>query len=227
MSAIIAEPTAEFVVEPIRIPYQRFDPARVVGQMSVDEYLNFLQKATHKYHYVNGKVIQMAGASPEHNLIAMNMAVTLRIAFEGAGSDCEVLGSDQRVAVHDRLFYFPDLTIVCGAWQVDNRGALQNPIGIVEILSPSTELDDRTDKFREYQQIDSLRHYILIDQRRVAVTHYSLQDTGIWGIVGDYRDLADSLTIEWNGEAITVPLAQVYRRVSFPAPAGDADATGD
>ena len=59
-----------------------------------------------------------------------------------------------------QIYYFPDLCVVCGEWKVDLHDALQNPCVIVEVLSPSTEADDRADKFREYQQIASLRHYI-------------------------------------------------------------------
>ena len=86
----------------------------------------------------------------------------------------------------------------------------------MEVLSPSTQADDRTDKFREYQQITTLRHYILIDESRVAVTHFEKLAVGLWATVGDFRWQDDVLKIILGEAAVTVPLSQVYRRVVLP-----------
>lgn len=213
MSASAATPTAPVRTRPV---YRRFDPSRVVGFMTVEEWTTFLERSKDKSDYVYGEVVRMSGASPEHNLIAMNAAVTLRVALENAGSDCEVLGSDQKVYVNDRLYYFPDLLVVCGEMQVDFRDALRNPAAIIEVLSPTTEADDRTDKFRDYQQIPSLTHYLLIDQRRVAVTHFTKIAGGLWAIAGDYRALTDTVTLAFSETTLSLPLSQLYRRVTFP-----------
>jgi Uma2 family endonuclease len=201
--------------------YRRFDPARVAGTMTVDEWTHFLGRSKHKYDYVYGKVVQVAGASPEHNLISMNTSRAIGNLLESANSECEVLGSFQKVFVNERLYYFPDLMIVCGDWQVDFRDALRNPSAIIEILSDTTENDDRSDKFREYQQIPSLGHYILIDQYRIAVTHFEKIAGGLWAIVGDYRALTDSLTLALSETTVIVPLTQIYRRVGFPDTTSD------
>lgn len=207
----------------VREAYRRFDPSRVVGQMTVDEWDQLLQTSKHKYHYVYGEVVQMAGASPEHNLIAMNSGRVIGNALEDSNSGCEILGSDQRVYVRDNLYYFPDLVIVCGPMQIDTRDALRNPVAIIEVLSPTTETDDRTDKFREYKRIPSLQHYILIDQNRVAVTHYEKIADGVWAILGDYRDVSDELTLSLNEMPVTVPLSRIYRGLSFPEPVAPID----
>ena len=205
MSAAIAEPRV----------YQRFAPERSLGRMSVEEWFTFLTNSTPRSDYVYGEVVEVAGASPEHNLLAMNFSRALGNALEAAGSSCEVLGSDQKVFAGPGLYYFPDLCVVCGEWLVDPFDAIQNPTAIVEVLSPTTERDDRTDKFREYQQIASLKHYVLIDQSRVAVTHFEKLAQGLWAIVGDFRELADEVSLTLDGSTATVSLSQIYRRVSF------------
>jgi len=204
---------ATMTVEPIS--YQRFAPSRLLGRMSVEEWHVFLKASVQKSNYIYGEVVEVAGASPEHNLIAMNMAVSLRNVFDAVEYNGDVLGSDQKVAVGSELYYFPDLCVVCGEWKVDFHDALQNPCVIVEVLSPTTERDDRTDKFREYQQIATLRHYLLIDQSRVAVTHYEKLAQGLWAIVGDFRSLEDSITLTLGEATVSVPLSQIYRRVTF------------
>jgi Uma2 family endonuclease len=162
------------------------------------------------------KDVRRADANLSHNLIAMNTAVSVANAIRVPDCDCEILGSNQLVSVRDDRYYFPDLVIVCRPMQIDTRDALRNPVAIIEVLSPSTETDDRTDKFREYQLIPSLRHYVLIDQNRVAVTHYERIANGIWAILGDYRDVSDDLTPTLNETAIAVPMSRIYRGLSFP-----------
>ena len=42
----------------------------------------------------------------------------------------------------------------------------------MEVLSPSTEADDRGDKFAGYRSISSLQEYVLIAQDRLSVEQY-------------------------------------------------------
>ena len=198
--------------------YQRFPPERVIGTMSLEAWIAYLESSQHKSNYICGEVVEVAGASPEHNQIAMNVGRALGNALEAQDANCDVLGSDQKVYIASELYYFPDLCVVCGEWKVDLYDALQNPCVIVEVLSPSTEADDRTDKFREYQQIASLSHYILIDQGRVAVTHFEKLAVGLWAIVGDFRSQDDALKVTLGEATVEVPLTQVYRRVVFGTP---------
>ena len=57
---------------------------------------------------------------------------------------------------------------------------LVNPCIIFEVLSKSTEAEDRGDKFIEYRSIPSFQEYVLISQHRVLVEHYTRQPDGKW-----------------------------------------------
>src|ERR1022692_2568511 len=66
-----------------------------------------------KHELVNGEIVAMSGASPVHNLVAMNLG--RRLGELVAAKPCVVLSSDQRVHVPATgLFAYPDLTVVCG-----------------------------------------------------------------------------------------------------------------
>ena len=200
----------------VSFPYRRFAPERVVGTMTVDEWDVFVREAKHKYHYVYGKVVQMAGASYEHNQLQANFGRALGNIFESDNIACQAIGSDMRVFVRRGLYYFPDIVVVCGNAQVDEREALRNPAAVIEVLSPTTENDDRTDKFREYQSIESLRHYVLVDQSRVAVTHFEKLPDGLWAIRADFRDRHDTLALTFGDTIAAVPLSHIYRGVALP-----------
>ena len=183
--------------------------------MSPDEYLALERRGEVRLEYVEGAVIKVAGGGPEHNLIGANTLRSVGDSLETIGADCAVYGSDQKIAIAARLYRYPDVVVACGDIQIDTRDALQNPILIVEVLSPSTEREDRTDKFRDYQRITSLRHYILIDQQRPYVTHFEKLAQGKWAIMGEYTNLAESLVLTINNHEVTVPLAAIYRRIPF------------
>jgi Uma2 family endonuclease len=55
-----------------------------------------------------------------------------------------------------------------------------NPIVIVEVLSPRTEAYDRGEKREHYQQIPSLREYMLVAQDKREIEIYARPTGGIW-----------------------------------------------
>ena len=84
----------------------------------------------------------MAGASCEHNLIALNLAGELRQRLRERR--CEVYRGDMRVKVSPTgLYTYPDVTVVCGEPEFEDAevDTLLNPKVLVEVLSPSSADD--------------------------------------------------------------------------------------
>ena len=50
------------------------------------------------------------------------------------------------------------------------------------MLSPSSEKDDRGDKFADYRRLPSLRDYVLVSTKQPAVEVFSRQDDGSWSL---------------------------------------------
>jgi Uma2 family endonuclease len=86
-----------------------------------------------------------------------------------------------RIVDTDRATY-PDASVVCGERQAagDDPDALTNPILLVEVLSDSTEADDRGEKFAHYRRIPSLREYVLVSQRAVRIEVFRRAEGGTW-----------------------------------------------
>ncbi|MBL8206369.1 MAG: Uma2 family endonuclease [Blastocatellia bacterium] len=87
-----------------------------------------------------------------------------------------------------------------------------NPTIVVEVLSPSTEADDRGRKWIQYQQIESLTDYIMVAQNEPFIEHYARQVDGGWHYES-CSDLASQLTIQ--SIACPLSLADVYEKVEF------------
>ena len=141
-----------------------------------EEYITQEREALHKSEYLNGQIFAMSGASRAHSLITSNISNTLYNQL--VASDCEVHSSDMRVQPSPIAYFYPDVVVACGEprFEDDVFDTLLNPVVIVEVLSPSTAAYDRGEKFEHYQQLISLRDYILVSQHRFCVEHYRRQD---------------------------------------------------
>ena len=182
---------------------------------TVSEYLAFEAAASERHEYRDGEIIAMAGAVTTHNRITRNL--TRRLDEKLDGSDCEVLGSDQRVRARRTRYCYPDLIVACSPLVFDppdGEVILTNPRVLIEVLSPSTESDDRGEKFDDYRHLESFEEYLLVAQHRPRVEPFYREPDGEWMIGRTVHGLDGVLHIRCLG--IDVPLAQVYARVTFP-----------
>jgi Uma2 family endonuclease len=125
-----------------------------------------------RHEFYRGEIFAMAGASVEHNLITVNVLTMLRVALD---THCNVFGSDLRIATPGGLYTYPDVSVICGKVTLVSRApdTATNPLLLVEVLSDATRDYDRGEKFDLYKTIRTLRDYVLIDQDRVAVDHFT------------------------------------------------------
>src|SRR5437899_5732557 len=196
-------------------------PTRQPYCFTVEEYLAFERASDERHEYLDVVIFAMAGESPDHCRICMNLAATFVLQLRG--SDCEAFSKDMKVCcgpyrAHTRegLYAYPDLVVVCGVMQFHSQAedVLVNPKVIVEVLSPSTEAFDRGEKFRRYRAwLPTLTDYVLGAQDRPLIDHYRRQEDGTW-ILRALEDLQAHLPLGAIG--CTEPLADVYERIVFP-----------
>ena len=179
------------------------------------KYLEIERQNEFKSEYWQGDMFAMAGASEAHNLIVVNAVRELSLQLKG--KPCRVYPSDMRVRIPRTPSYkYPDAIVVCGKpeFEDDKRDILLNPIVIVEVLSPSTELYDRGAKFREYRTIDSLQEYVLISQDKALIERYARQEQTRFWTLSECAGLDESF--EFHAIACRLELAEVYEHVEFP-----------
>jgi Uma2 family endonuclease len=149
--------------------------------LSPEEYLAIERQAEYKSEYLNGVMYAMAGGTERHNLIAANVIMSVGIQLRNR--PCRVYPSDLKVRIpNSTRFFYPDVSVVCGETKFadDKTDVILNPVLIVEVLSDSTAAYDRGKKFLSYQQIESLREYLLIAQDEFLVEHFVRQDNDSW-----------------------------------------------
>jgi Uma2 family endonuclease len=137
------------------------------------EYLEIERRSRDvKHEYVGGEIFAMAGGSVEHSALATALAGLLFAHLRG--SPCRPHGSDLQISIRvAEVATYADVAVVCDPVErdPDSHVHVTNPRIIVEVLSPTSERYDREQKRIYYQQLDSLREYVLIaqDRRRVEV----------------------------------------------------------
>ena len=160
----------------------------VRNRMSPQEYL-MRERATlredgGKHEFFNGKLIDMAGASYNHNRIAKNAAMSLEKQFEQRNTNHETTLSDTKVPsfLKGKNFFYPDVVIVDGKpICVDEfEDIIANPQILIEVLSESTESFDRGDKFQSYKSIKYLQEYILISSHKRCIEQFYRDEKWHW-----------------------------------------------
>ena len=182
-------------------------------KLTVAEYLAIERKAEFKSEFYRGEMFAMAGASRQHNRAKENLIIGMGPQMRGG--PCQSFSSDQRVRVElTGLYTYPDIVIVCGKpeYAPEDPDTLINPQVIFEVLSKSTEHYDRGKKFRHYQQLTSMREYVLVSTEEMNVEHYMRQPDGSWSIKY-FTEPGEQLTLATV--PVRVMLRDIYADVEF------------
>ena len=180
---------------------------------SPEEYLELETAAEYKSEYRDGLIIPMAGGTPNHNQIAVNLSAALNFALKG--QPYRVFTSDLRLWIPQaRLYTYPDVIVVSGQLQFaeSRRDTITNPLIIVEVLSESTANYDRGEKFRFYRTIPTLQEYILISQSEMHVEQFAKTADNKWILSED--DQENSI-LTLNSIQFQISLRDIYDKVEF------------
>jgi Uma2 family endonuclease len=107
----------------------------------------------------------------------MNATNALNDALRGGS--CRAYVDDLKVVTKTAVMY-PDVVVTCRPIAPDDDRVF-DPTVVVEVLSPTTERHDKIAKWRESQKVDSLQHFILIEQKERRIEVYSRTGTG-WAL---------------------------------------------
>jgi Uma2 family endonuclease len=179
--------------------------------MTVEAYFE-LDRATPdgKYEYYDGYVRLMAGGTPQHSIICMNVGNALSIVLRGTG--CRAFTSDARVQISLAQYVYPDVTVSCSAEDIRDPTAVRSPQVIFEVLSPSTEKWDRNQKANSYRACATIAAYVLIDPQQLSVEVY--QRVGVFWQHFLYN--TPDAIVDIAPLSIQIPILEIYRDIELP-----------
>jgi len=178
---------------------------------SFEDYIEIAVRSTQRLEFWAGTILDMSGGSPRHSAICSNITGLLHAQLRE--HPCRAYDANLRVhsVVANRATY-ADITVVCGELERDpadkTRQTVLNPKVIIEVLSPSTEKDDRGAKLDCYKTIGSVDLVILVAQDRMQLTVHRRQSDG------SYRQaIHDAGIIELPEIACSLSIPEVYENL--------------
>lgn len=181
--------------------------------MSLDDFEEMLpdKPADQKWELINGRVIRgMVGARWEHHVIIDNMSYALTDHIRKQDLPCRVYRETFFLKERKNdLAALPDLMIRCGK-PAPGATFFNDPLILVEVVSPGSEARDRLEKRVAYQQLPSLQAYVLVARDQPFVEAF---ERGKEGFVAKppLADLGATLMLPAIDFEIT--LAAIYRDV--------------
>jgi Uma2 family endonuclease len=182
--------------------------AELKQTMNVEEFLPWAEGKEGRWELHDGVPVMMAPERVVHNRSKLRAATALQGALAAAGLPCEVFTDGLAIKIDARATYEPDASVVCGPRPPADAIEIDNPVIVVEVLSPSTAAIDHGRKLSGYFSLPSVEHYLILDpERRVVIHHKRAQGEAI-----ETRVLA-------NGVArLDPPGFEVAVEALFPAP---------
>ena len=140
-------------------------------KLSDEEYFLFEEKSELKHELINGNLYEMSGVSIFHN----NLVLRLSFLFYGLlkGTDWQLTMENFKVKTPEGSYFYPDIAV---CYSNPEKYFSSQPLLIVEVLSDTTRKYDLTDKFIQYQKIETLQYYLCIEPEQQVVVFYSKHD---------------------------------------------------
>ncbi len=179
--------------------------------ISEEEYFAMEESSPNKLEFKNGQIYSMADGSFAHGQITGNL--NLAFKFHLKGSPCTSSQDTLKVKKNhsrdnEQFYYLPDVLVACGKHNPQTQFA-QEVVLIVEVLSPSTRNRDLSEKFHDYQQIDTLQEYVVVEQDSMCVDIYRRQDN--W----EGTKYLQGSTVEFKSIELSLPIEDIYEDIEF------------
>ena len=134
--------------------------------MSLAEFLRWEDGTDTRYELIGGVPTAMVPPARAHGMLCARLAGAIDAALRSRRL-CSVQ-TEAGIVRPDRedAFYVADLAVTCRPYQRGEQ-MVEEPILIVEILSPGNERHDRHTKIPAYREIDSVSEILLIDSESI------------------------------------------------------------
>jgi len=142
-------------------------------RMTVDEYLAWAEEQAERYELRDGAVFAMSPEGAGHAEKKAAVHAALLAGIRARGLACYALPDGMTVRIDDMTAYEPDALVYCGTKLPPSAVEVQNPVIVVEVLSPSTRHVDLSAKLADYFRLPSIAHYLIVDPERPRIIHHA------------------------------------------------------
>jgi Uma2 family endonuclease len=181
--------------------------------MTLDEFLPWAEakpKEAGKLELLDGMVIVQQSQRWAHATFKYEVYAALKVAIREAAIPYFAAPEGLTVRITPRTGFEPDAAVAPLPLPAGDSLEIDNPILVVEVLSPSTAKIDTTVKLKRYFEVPSIQHYLIVDPEGATVVHHRRSASGAI----ETRVIDDRSDLVIDPPGLVLPLAQL-----FPAPA--------
>lgn len=182
--------------------------------LSLDAFLQWENDQPERHEFHRGEVFAMVGARRSHGRVVSNL--NRRLSEQLDGSPCQVFTEGMKLQVADDTILYPDVFVTCDPRDLTTEMVFAAPRVVIEVLSPSTQSYDRSQKFALYRRLPSLQEYLLVDPDTRRIEALRREPPDRWLFVDMSQD--DAVLIP--ALELRIPLAQVFQGLEPPPQAG-------
>ena len=169
-------------------------------KLTLEAYLAWENEQPEKHEFYRGEVFAMVGGRRIHGRVVNNLSTALSIALKGGA--CQVFSEGMKVQPADDTILYPDVFVTCDPADLRTEMIFTAPKLAIEVLSPSTQAYDRSQKFALYRRMASLQEYALVDPDTRRIEVFRIGADGLW-VLHDMSELAN-LTLASVGCEMTL-----------------------
>ncbi|MEP7267709.1 MAG: Uma2 family endonuclease [Saprospiraceae bacterium] len=169
---------------------------------SIDEYIQHEWVAERKHEFINGQLFEMPGEKDINNELALNFVVLFKFNF--LKTNYTIYAHDVKIKIpNEDKIYYPDVFLTKEAKTDKNKYVKNSPEIIVEVVSPSSQINDYVDKFLDYTKIPVLEYYIIVEPETTLITVYFRSQNG-WE-ASKYSNINDEVDLPKFGFKFKLP----------------------
>jgi Uma2 family endonuclease len=182
-----------------------------IRRMTLDEFLRWDDGTDARYELIDGFPVAMAPPARAHGILCARFGGLIDAALRSRRPCTAQIEAGIARPDRDDSFYVADIAVSCQPY-TQGEQLVQEPILIVEILSPSTERNDRRLKLPAYQEIGSVREIVLIDADSHHAEVYRRENTH-WRI--ELVRGADATLLLASVE-LRISMSELYEGIAVP-----------
>jgi Uma2 family endonuclease len=182
---------------------------RTTLPMDKETFFRWIERQERRFELVDGVPRMLPRVKSNHNRITMNVVLLLGERLDRDVHD--ISQGDYAIETGERSVRFADIMVFPFEHDPQAHSTMAASL-VVEVLSKRTTAQDFGAKLREYSGLDGVGHYVICAQDTVCVWSWVRAADGSWPEEAEiFEGLSQVLSLP--GLGITLPLAEIYRRV--------------
>lgn len=179
-------------------------------KLSLADFLAWENAQPEKHEFHRGEVFAMVGGRRTHGRTVMNLSRHLGNLL--AGSPCQVFAETMKLQIAEDTILYPDVFVTCDKADLATDMIFRSPTLVIEVLSPSTQAYDRSQKFALYRRLTSLQEYVLVDPETRRIEAFRRTPDNQWLFV----DMSAEPAVRLSSIEQSIPLADVFDGIDPP-----------